>query len=66
MSGKDLVHSFEGTTTPENAARILWEQGICSWNRTIINLQYGYNDHDTDLICACLSEMEKQSAPIQD
>lgn len=36
----------------------LWKQGIRSGDRTIIQLQYGYDDHDTEIICAQLAEWE--------
>ena len=34
----------------------LWKQGIRSMDSTIIHLQYGYDDHDTAIICAQLAE----------
>lgn len=36
----------------------LWKQGIRSGDKTIIQLQYGYDDKDTEIICAQLAEWE--------
>lgn len=37
----------------------LWKQGIRSGDRTIIQLQYGYSDHETDILCLILASMEE-------
>lgn len=38
-------------------AHRLWQQGIRSGDSTIIHLQYGYDDHDTAILCAQLAEL---------
>jgi len=59
MSANDWVMSLDNPTRAAYAAHSLWKQGIRSADRVIINLQYGYNDHETDILCAKLEEMER-------
>ena len=39
-------------------AHSLWKQGIRSGDSTIIELMYGYDQHDTEILCALLAELE--------
>lgn len=37
----------------------LWKQGIRSGDRTIIELQYGYSEHDAAILCEQLASRER-------
>ena len=37
----------------------LWKQGIRSGDRTIIELMYGYSEHDATILCDQLAERER-------
>ena len=53
------VMSMDNPTRARYTALSLFQQGIRATDRTIIQLQYGYNDHDADILCSVLDEMEK-------
>ena len=55
----DWVMSMDNPTRARYTAYSLFHQGIRSSDRTIIQLQYGYNDHDADILCAVLANMEQ-------
>lgn len=58
MDVNKWVMSCDNPTRAKYEADKLWKQGIRSGDRTIIQLQYGYNDKDTEIICAQLAEWE--------
>ena len=51
--------SMDNPTRARYTANSLFLQGIRSSDRTIIQLQYGYNDHDADILCTVLANMEQ-------
>ena len=53
------VMSVDNPTRARYEAHSLFQQGIRCTDRTIIQLQYGYNDHEADILCSILDEMEK-------
>ena len=55
----DWVNSLDNPTRAKYEAHILWQQGLRSSDRTILNLQYGYNDHECDILCAILENAER-------
>lgn len=50
--------SCDNPTRAKYEADLLWEQGIRSGDRTIITLQYGYSEHDADILCSILARWE--------
>ena len=55
------------TMDPARAAHdagLLFSQGLRSTDRTILRLQYGYTDAETDALCACLAHLERQPVPV--
>jgi len=55
----DWVTSLDNPTRAKYAAHRLWKQGIRSLDRTVITLVYGYNEHETDILCSVLDELER-------
>ena len=61
MNPNDWVMSLDNPTRARYVAARLWKQGLRSCDRTIIELQYGYTEHETDIICKRLAGMEAQT-----
>lgn len=59
MDPNEWVTSLDNPTRARYVAHSLWTQGIRSSDRVIIHLQYGYTDHETDILCSVLAEMER-------
>lgn len=56
MSANDWVMSLDNPTRAKYAADHLWKQGLRAEHKTIIMLQYGYDEHDADILCSVLAE----------
>ena len=59
MTPNEWVMSLDNPTRAKYDADRLWRQGLRASDRTIIQLQYGYDDHDTDILCQVLAERER-------
>jgi len=59
MKPNEWVISLDNPTRARYTAARIWQQGLRAGDRTIIQLHYGYDDHDTDIICARLAELEQ-------
>lgn len=59
MTPNEWVMSCDNPTRARYVADSLWKQGIRSGDRTIITQMYGYSEHDTDILCAVLADMER-------
>jgi hypothetical protein len=58
MTANEWVNSLDNPTRARYAAARLWQQGLRAGDRTIIQLHYGYNDHDADILCSRLAKLE--------
>lgn len=59
MDANEWVISLDNPTRARYTAARLWQQGLRSGDRTIIQLHHGFNDHEMDIICARLAELER-------
>lgn len=59
MTANDWVMSLDNPTRARYEADKLWNQGLRATDREILQLQYGYDDHDADILCAVLAERER-------
>lgn len=59
MSANDWVMSLNNLSRVKYVVDRLWKQGIRSEDRTIIMLQYGYDEYDADILCSALAEREQ-------
>ena len=58
MDLNEWVMSCDNPTHAKYEADRLWQQGLRSGDRTIIILQYGYSEHDADILCSLLANFE--------
>lgn len=61
MDVNKWVMSCDNPTRAKYEADKLWRQGIRSGDHTIIQLQYGYSEHDTDILCGILERWERRA-----
>ena len=59
MMPNEWVTSCDNPTHAKYIADGLWKQGLRAGDRTIIILQYGFSEHDADILCAVLARMEE-------
>ena len=55
----EWLNSMDNPTRAQYAAESLWKQGLRAGDRTIIILQYGYTEHEADILCEILAERER-------
>jgi len=58
MDLTEWVNSLDNPTRAKYVAHSLWQQGLRSGDRTILELQYGFNPHEVEIISARLAELE--------
>lgn len=59
MNPNEWVMSMDNPTRAKYEADRLWKQGLRAGDKTIIMLQYGYDEHDTNILCNVLAEKEQ-------
>lgn len=59
MTLSEWVNSLDNPTRARYTAARLWQQGLRSGDRVVIQLNYGYDDHDADILCARLADLEQ-------